>query len=97
MDELKKMKGLHIFGNTEAPQFKAPVISFTVEGTHPSDLAQLLDKMGIAVRSGLLCAEPVVRRFSETGMVRVSLAPYNTMEECRTFVEGLTKAVKMLI
>lgn len=97
MDELQKMKGLHIFGNPETPQMKAPVISFTVDGTHPSDLAQLMDKMGIAVRSGMLCAEPVVRRFSETGMVRVSLAPYNTMEECRTFTEGLAKAVKMLI
>lgn len=96
MEELQKIEGLKIYGNPEDIARKAPLISFTVDGTHPSDLAQLLDKMGIAVRSGMLCAEPVVRKFSEVGMARVSLAPYNTAEECRTFVSGLRKAVKML-
>ncbi len=96
MEEMQKMEGLRIYGNPEDDAAKAPLISFTVEGTHPSDIAQILDKMGIAVRSGLLCAEPVVRRFSDVGMARVSLAPYNTADECRSFIEGLHKAVKML-
>ncbi len=96
MEEMAATEGLRIYGNPSDAAAKAPLISFTVEGTHSSDIAQILDKMGIAVRSGLLCAEPVVRRFSEVGMARVSLAPYNTMEECRTFISGLRKAAKML-
>ena len=96
MEEMRKIEGLRIYGDPGDAAYKAPLISFTVEGTHPSDIAQILDKMGIAMRSGLLCAEPVVRRFSEVGMARVSLAPYNTADECRAFIEGLHKAVKML-
>ena len=96
MEEMLRIEGLRIYGNPDDADSKAPLISFTVEGTHPSDIAQILDKMGIAVRSGLLCAEPVVRKFSEVGMARVSLAPYNTADECRIFIEGLHKAVKML-
>lgn len=96
MEEMLRIEGLKIYGNPDDADSKAPLISFTVEGTHPSDIAQILDKMGIAVRSGLLCAEPVVRKFSEVGMARVSLAPYNTADECRIFIEGLHKAVKML-
>jgi len=76
---------------------KIPLFSFTVQGVHHEDLALILDKMGIAVRSGQMCAEPVMDRFGVTGMLRASLAPYNTMEEAEYFVKCLNKAIDMLI
>ena len=76
---------------------KIPLFSFTVKEVHHEDLALILDKMGIAVRSGQMCAEPVMDRFGVTGMLRVSLAPYNTMEEAEYFVKCLNKAIDMLI
>ena len=94
--ELPKIEGLHIWGLPADLETKIPLFSLTVEGTHPSDLAQILDKLGIAVRSGWMCAEPLVRRFSDRGMLRVSFLPYNTMEEAEAFVAGLKRAVKML-
>jgi cysteine desulfurase/selenocysteine lyase len=75
---------------------KIPLFSFTVKGVHHEDLALILDKMGIAVRSGQMCAEPVMDRFGVTGMLRVSLAPYNTMEEAEYFIKCLDKAINML-
>ena len=76
---------------------KIPLFSFTVEGVHHEDLALILDKMGIAVRSGQMCAEPLMDRFGVTGMLRASLAPYNTMEEAQYFVKCLNKAIDMLM
>ena len=76
---------------------KIPLFSFTGKGVHHEDIALLLDKMGIAVRSGQMCAEPVMDRFGVTGMLRVSLAPYNTMEEAEYFIKCLNKAIDMLI
>ena len=76
---------------------KIPLFSFTVEGVHHEDLALILDKMGIAVRSGQMCAEPVMDRFGVTGMLRASLAPYNTMEEAEYFVKCLNRAINMLM
>ncbi len=76
---------------------KIPLFSFTVNGVHHEDLALILDKMGIAVRSGQMCAEPLMDRFGVTGMLRVSLAPYNTMEEAEYFVKCLDKAIGMLM
>ena len=75
---------------------KIPLFSFTVKGVHHEDLALILDKMGIAVRSGQMCAEPVMDRFGVTGMLIVSLAPYNTMEEAEYFIICLNKAINML-
>ena len=75
---------------------KIPLFSFTVRGVHHEDLALILDKMGIAVRSGQMCAEPLMNRFGVTGMLRVSVAPYNTMEEAEYFVRCLEKAIGML-
>ena len=75
---------------------KIPLYSFTVEGAHHEDIALILDKMGIAVRSGQMCAEPLMDRFGVTGMIRVSLAPYNTMEEAEYFIKSLDKAIAML-
>lgn len=76
---------------------KIPLFSFTVDGVHHEDLALILDKMGIAVRSGQMCAEPVMDRFGVTGMLRVSLAPYNTMEEAEYFIKCLKRAIDMLM
>ena len=76
---------------------KIALFSFTVNGVHHEDLALILDKMGIAVRSGQMCAEPLMNRFGVTGMLRVSLAPYNTMEEAEYFIKCLDKAIDMLI
>ena len=76
---------------------KIPLFSFTVDGVHHEDLALILDKMGIAVRSGQMCAEPLMDRFGVTGMLRVSVAPYNTMDEAEYFVKCLDKAIDMLM
>ena len=76
---------------------KIPLFSFVVNGVHHEDLALILDKMGIAARSGQMCAEPLMDRFGVTGMLRVSLAPYNTMEEAEYFVKCLNKAIDMLM
>ena len=76
---------------------KIPLFSFVVNGVHHEDLALILDKMGIAVRSGQMCAEPVMDRFGVTGMLRVSVAPYNTMEEAEYFVKCLNRAIEMLM
>lgn len=92
-DERIKLYGVPRESNAE----KIPLFSFTVEGVHHEDLALILDKMGIAVRSGQMCAEPVMDRFGVTGMLRVSLAPYNTMEEAEYFVKCLNTAIDMLI
>ncbi len=76
---------------------KIPLFSFSVQGVHHEDLALILDKMGVAVRSGQMCAEPLMDRFGVTGMLRVSFAPYNTMEEAEYFVKCLNRAIDMLI
>ena len=75
---------------------KIALFSFTVKGVHHEDLALILDKMGIAVRSGQMCAEPLMDRFGVTGMLRASVAPYNTMEEAQYFVKCLNRAIDML-
>ncbi|MCI1640168.1 MAG: SufS family cysteine desulfurase [Bacteroidales bacterium] len=88
---------IHIYGKPDANLKKIPLFSFSVEGAHHEDLALILDKMGIAVRSGQMCAEPVMDRFGVSGMLRISLAPYNTMEEAEYFIKSLDKAIGMLI
>ncbi len=91
--KLAAIEGLRLYGNGKN---KIPLFSFTIEGVHHSDLALILDKMGIAVRSGLMCAEPIIKKYGQTGIVRVSLAPYNTLQECELFIEDLHRAIKML-
>ena len=86
-----------VYGVPRGTETKIPLYSFRVEGAHHEDLALILDKMGIAVRSGQMCAEPIMDRFGVTGMVRVSLAPYNTMEEAEYFFKSLEKAISMLV
>ena len=75
---------------------KIALFSFTVEGVHHEDLALILDKMGVAVRSGQMCAEPLMTRMGVTGMLRASFAPYNTIQEAECFIKCLNKAIAML-
>ncbi|MCQ2155143.1 MAG: SufS family cysteine desulfurase [Bacteroidales bacterium] len=95
---LTSIDGLTLYGAPgDVPmEFKLPVFSFAVDGVHHEDLAVLLDKMGVAVRSGQMCAEPLMNHFGVTGMVRASLLPYNTMQEAEYFTVALKKAIKML-
>jgi len=74
---------------------KAAVISFLVDGIHPSDLGSVLDKLGIAVRTGHHCAQPIMDRFEIPGTVRASFAVYNTENEIDMFIEGIEKVKKM--
>ncbi len=83
-------------GTTENLEEKVPLFSFSVKGVHHEDLALVLDKMGIAVRSGHMCAQPLMKRFGVTGMLRASFAPYNTLEEAKSFISALDKAINML-
>ena len=76
---------------------KIPLFSFSVNGVHHEDLALIMDKMGIAVRSGQMCAEPLMNRMGVTGMLRASFAPYNIMEEAEYFIKCLNKAIDMLM
>ena len=78
-------------------EHKIPLFSFAVKGAHHEDLALILDKMGIAVRSGQMCAEPLMDRLGVTGLLRASFAPYNTPEEAEYFIECLNKAIDMLV
>jgi cysteine desulfurase/selenocysteine lyase len=92
-EELKKIEGLTIYG--DVPN-KAAVISFNVGIIHPYDLGTIVDKLGIAVRTGHHCAQPVMDRFNIPGTVRASFAFYNTKEEIDVMVKAMQRAVNML-
>lgn len=96
MESLLKDERITLYGVPSSMEEKIPLFSISVKGAHHEDLALILDKMGIAARSGQMCAEPCMDRFGVTGMLRLSLAPYNTMEEAEYFMKSLDKAVKML-
>ena len=95
LEVLLGIDGLRLYGSHKAEE-KIPLFSFSVQGAHASDLALLLDKMGYAVRSGQLCAEPLLVRYGETSLLRMSAALYNTIEELENFGQALQKAVNML-
>lgn len=97
MDALMSDERITLYGVPRGNISKIPLFSFTVKGAHHEDLALILDKMGIAVRSGQMCAEPLMDRFGVTGMVRASFAAYNTLEEARYFIKSLDRAIKMLV
>ena len=92
-ERLSAIEGLCIYGTTEG---KCPIVSFTVEGTHPYDVGMILDKLGIAIRTGHHCAEPVMTHFGVTGMCRASIGMYNTLEEVDLLAKGIERAVAML-
>ena len=91
-DEMTKIEGLRIFGTSPN---KCSVISFLVNNIHHYDMGMLLDKMGIAVRTGHHCAQPLMDALGIEGTVRVSLAFYNTKEEIDRFIEGVKRVVAM--
>ena len=91
--QLLSVDGLRIYGQTAD---KCSIISFNVEGVHHYDLGMILDKLGIAIRTGQHCAEPVMTHFGVTGMCRASIAMYNTREEMDALVRGVERAVRML-
>jgi cysteine desulfurase/selenocysteine lyase len=91
--KLLAIEGLRIYGTSE---HKTPVISFNIEGIHPYDIGTILDKLGIAVRTGHHCAQPVMDYFKIPGTVRASFSFYNTREEVDILVEGVKKAKQML-
>jgi len=92
--QLKAIPGLTIIG--EAPH-KVSLVSFVVKGVHPQDLGVLLDNMGIAVRTGHHCTQPLMKRFGIPGTVRASFALYNQKEEIDVLIKGLNKAINMLL
>jgi len=94
-EKLLKIEGLKIYGPQDLDE-KTSVISFNMEGIHPYDVGTILDKMGIAVRTGHHCAQPVMDFFKIPGTVRASFAFYNTKAEVDALVEGVKKAKKML-
>jgi cysteine desulfurase/selenocysteine lyase len=92
-DQLKQIEGIEFIGEAKN---KASVISFNLRGIHPYDVGSILDKLGIAVRTGHHCAQPVMQHFNVPGTVRASFAFYNTKEEIDIFVEGVKTAQRML-
>jgi len=92
-EKLREIEGMRIIGNA---QNKSSVISFLVNDIHPYDIGMLLDKLGIAVRTGHHCAQPLIDSLGIPGTVRASFAFYNTKEEIDIFVAALKKVVAML-
>ena len=92
-EQLLQVEGLKIYGTTEG---KAPIVSFNVEGCDHYDIGMILDKMGIAVRTGHHCAEPVMARYGTNGVVRASIALYTNIADIDALVAGVKRAVRML-
>ena len=91
--ELLKIEGIRIYGTSKK---KSAIISFNLEGLHPYDIGMIVDKMGIAIRTGHHCAQPIMERFNIPGTVRISLAVYNTKEEIDLCINAIKKAKIML-
>ncbi|WP_079642040.1 cysteine desulfurase [Sphingobacterium nematocida] len=92
-EQLQDIEGVRIIGTADK---KSSVLSFVVDGVHPYDIGVILDKLGIAVRTGHHCAQPIMDQFAIPGTVRASLAMYNTKEDVDTFIAGLKRALNML-
>lgn len=93
-EELLKIDGLKIYGTA---QQKTSVISFNIKGVHPYDIGTILDKLGIAVRTGHHCAQPIMDFYKIPGTVRASFSFYNTKEEVDVLVSGVKRAAAMLV
>ena len=92
--ELLKISGVRIIGTAAQ---KTSVVSFIVEGTHPFDVGTLLDKQGVAVRTGHHCTQPLMQIFNIPGTIRASFAFYNTKEEIDVFIHALKRSIQMLL
>ena len=93
IDGLSQIEGMRFIG--QAPH-RSGLVSFVIEGIHPYDLGTIIDKMGVAVRTGHHCAEPVMTRFGIPGTVRASFAMYNTVEEVEVLIKAVERAANML-
>ena len=91
--EMEQIEGMKIYGTAPG---KESVISFLIDGIHPYDLGTLLDHLGIALRTGHHCAQPLMERYGITGTARVSFALYTTRQEVDTFIAGLRRVLPML-
>src|SRR5690606_11147579 len=91
-EKMLNIPGMRIIGTANN---KSSVISFLIDGIHPYDMGTLLDRMGVAIRTGHHCAEPLMKEPGVEGTARVSFAFYNTKEEIDTFVKGLVRIVSM--
>jgi cysteine desulfurase / selenocysteine lyase len=93
-EKLSAIDGIQFFGQAKD---KAPIVSFNVLGAHHSDVGQILDQQGIAVRAGFHCTQPLLQKFNLTGTVRASFSIYNLLEDVDKLVEGVIKAKRMLL
>ena len=93
-EQLATIEGLHC--PSLANPLRKGIFSFWIDGIHPTDAAEIMDKLGVAVRTGFMCAEPLIRKYTQHGMMRASLMPYNTPEEVGIFMDALRRAIKML-
>lgn len=93
-EKLSQISGLRIFGTAE---HKAAIISFNLKGAHHSDVGQILDQMGIAVRVGHHCTQPLLKKFGLTGTIRASFSIYNSNADIDHLVKGIEKAQRMLL
>ncbi len=93
LKRLSEIENLRLIGN---PAHRAGVISFVIDEIHPYDLGMIMDKLGMAIRTGHHCAQPVMHHFGIPGTLRISFALYNTFDEIDSFVEALKKAILML-
>lgn len=91
-ERLAAMNGVTVFGGLEA----RPILAFNLDGAHPHDVAQILDRQGVAVRAGHHCAQPLMKRLGVTATARASFGLYNTRDEVDIFIEALAKARKLL-
>jgi Selenocysteine lyase len=93
-EKLSQIGGLRIYGNSNN---KISIISFLLKDIHMFDTGMILDKLGVAVRTGTHCAQPVMNRFGISGTVRVSMCFYNTLEEIDILIAGLEKVKSMFV
>ncbi len=92
-EQVESIGGITIYGHAKT---KVSVLSFNINGAHPYDVGMILDKLGVAVRTGTHCTEPIMKHFGIPGTVRASFAPYNTKEEIDILCNGIVRAKKML-
>jgi cysteine desulfurase / selenocysteine lyase len=93
MSGLRELNWIKLHGQAAD---KGAIVSFSMQGAHPHDVAQILDQQGVAVRAGHHCAQPLMQRLGVTATARASFACYNTAEEVDRFIEALHKARKLL-
>ena len=91
--EIVKIEGVNLVGTAKR---KASVLSFTMDGAHPQDIGTLLDRQGIAIRTGHHCTQPLMKRMNVPATARASFSIYNTLEDVDTFIQGLKKTKEFL-